>query len=187
MCMISDSHRWMEEDTPAVRAWVREQHEYTMAQLSAVPARANIHRRLTELLRTPASGNIVKAGNRYFFRQRQEDEELAPLYCLDTLHSAPRRLLDPNELSPDGTITLADTHPSRDGSLLAYRLSVSGSSCMSLYVMAVDSKEVLPDVIPGDVNPVAHAWHTKNRVAWLPDNKGFYYTRCRRATAPGEA
>jgi prolyl oligopeptidase len=176
----------MEKDTPALRAWVREQHEYTMAQLSAVPARAGIHRRLSELLRTPASGNIVKAGRRYFFRQRQEDEELAAHYCYDTLHGAPRCLLDPNELDPDGRITLADTHPSWDGSLLAYRLSVSGSSCMSLYVMAVDSREVLPDVIPGEVNPVAHSWHTRNRVAWLPDNSGFYYTRCLQGTPAGE-
>src|SRR3989442_2078164 len=186
MRMTSDSHRWMEENTPALRAWVREQHEHTMAQLSAVPARADIHRRLSELLRTTVSGNIVKVGTRYFFRQRQEGEELAALYCRDTLHSAPRRLLDPNELNPDGTITLADTHPSCDGSLLAYRLSVSGSSCMSLYVMAVDSKEVLPDVIPGDVNPVAHTWHTRNRVAWLPDNSGFFYTRCPHGTPAGE-
>jgi prolyl oligopeptidase len=51
---------------------------------------------------------------------------------------------------------------------------------MSLYVMDVDSKEVV-DVIPGDVNPVAHAWHTRNRVAWLPDSSGFYYTRAARA------
>jgi len=183
---VSDPYRWMEEDTPALRAWVREQHEHTNVQLSTVPARAHIHRRLSELLRTPASGNIVKAGRRYFFRQRNEDEELAALYCRDTLHGAPRRLLDPNELDPDGTITLADTHPSCDGSLLAYRLSVSGSSFMSLYVMAVDSKEVLPDVIPGDVNPVAHTWHTRNRVAWLPDNSGFYYTRCPHGTPAEE-
>jgi prolyl oligopeptidase len=176
----------MEEDTPALRAWVREQHEHTNVQLATVPARAHIHRRLSELLRTPASGNIVKAGRRYFFRQRNEDEELAALYCRDTLHGAPRRLLDPNELDPGGTITLADAHPSCDGSLLAYRLSVSGSSFMSLYVMAVDSKEVLPDVIPGDVNPVAHTWHTRNRVAWLPDNSGFYYTRCPHGTPAEE-
>jgi prolyl oligopeptidase len=176
----------MEEDTPALRAWVREQHEHTMAQLSALPARAGIHRRLSELLRAPASGNVVKAGRRYFFRQRKEDEELAALYCRDTLHGAPRRLLDPNELDPGGTITLADTHPSCDGSLLAYRLSVSGSSCMSLYVMAVDSKEILPDVIPGDVNPVAHTWHTRNRVTWLPDNSGFFYTRCPHGTPAKE-
>jgi prolyl oligopeptidase len=57
---------------------------------------------------------------------------------------------------------------------------------MSLYVMAVDSTEVLPDVIPGEVNPVAHTWHTRNRVAWLPDNSGFYYTRCPQATPAEE-
>jgi prolyl oligopeptidase len=184
--LISDPYRGMEKDTPALRAWVREQHEHTMAQLSAVPARADIHRRLSELLRTPASGNIVKAGRRYFFRQRQEDEELPALYCRDTLHSTPRRLLDPNEFSSDGTNTIADIHPSCDGSLLAYRLSLSGSSCMSLYVMAVDNREVLPDFIPADVNPVAHTWHTRNRVAWLPDNSGFYYTRCPQGTPAGE-
>src|SRR4029453_1425255 len=49
--------------------------------------------------------------------------------------------------------------------------------------MGVGSREVM-EIIPGDVNPVAHAWHTKNRVAWLPDNSGFYYTRCSRATEP---
>jgi prolyl oligopeptidase len=184
--MIGDPHRWMEEDTPAVRAWVREQHEHTMAQLSAVPARAGIHRRLSELLGTPASGNIVKAGKRYFFRQRPDGEELTSLYCRDTLHGAPRLLLDPNEYNSDGAIALADTHPSCDGSLLAYRLSVSGSSSMSLYVMSVESREVLPDVIPGEVNPVAHTWHTRNRVAWLPDNSGFFYTRCPEGTPARE-
>lgn len=183
---VSDPYRWMEEDTPALRTWVRAQHEYTMAQLSPLPARERIGRRLEELMRTGAMGPITKAGKRYFFRQRFEGQELPALYCRDA-HGAPRLLLDPNELSADRTITLADTHPSPDGSLIAYRLSLSGSSCMSLYIMDVDSREVLPDVIPGDVNPVAHAWHTRNRVAWLPDNSGFYYTRCPRAIPAGEA
>src|SRR4051812_26023313 len=102
MHMISDPHRWMEEDSRAVRDWVRAQHEHTLAQLSAVPARADIHRRLTELLHTSTSGNISKAGKRYFFRQRQEGEELPSFYCRDTLHRTPRRLLDPNELNSDG-------------------------------------------------------------------------------------
>ncbi|HEX6730588.1 MAG TPA: prolyl oligopeptidase family serine peptidase [Pyrinomonadaceae bacterium] len=175
---VNDPYRWMEEDTPALRAWVMDQHEYTMGQLSSLPTRQAIHRRLEELMRQPDIWGITKAGPRYFFRQRFEDQELSALYCQDAPHAAPRLLLDPNELSSDGTITLADTYPSRDGSLIAYRLSVSGSSGMSLYVMDVDSKHVLSGVIPGEVNPVAHAWHTKNQVAWLPDNSGFYYTRC---------
>jgi prolyl oligopeptidase len=183
---VSDPYRWMEEDSPARRTWVWEQHEYTLAQLSSLPAREDIRRRLEELMRTSAMGAITKTGKQYFFSRRFEDQELSALYCQDALHGVPRLLLDPNELSSDHTITLADTHPSRDGSLIAYRLSFSGSSHMSLYVMDVDSREVL-DVIPGDVNPVAHAWHTKNRVAWVPDNSGFYYTRCRRGAPACES
>ena len=184
---VSDPYRWMEEDTPALRTWVTDQHEYTMAQLSSLPARKTIYRRLEELMRPSTMRDITKAGPRYFFRQRSEDQELSSLYCQDAPHGAPRLLLDPNELSPDRTITLAETFPSRDGSLIAYRLSESGSSGMSLYVMGVDSKRVLPDVIPGDLNPVAHAWHTKNRVAWLLDHSSFYYTRCPSAVSGGEA
>jgi prolyl oligopeptidase len=183
---VSDPYRWMEEDTPALRTWVMAQHEYTMAQLSSLPAREDIRQRLEELLRTNAMADLTKAGYRYFFRQRFGTRELSALYCQDVPHGAPRLLLDPGELSSDCTITLADTHPSRDGSLIAYRLSSFGSSCMSLYVMNVDSKEVLPDVIPGDVNPVAHAWHTRNRVVWLPDNSGFYYTRCHHSAPAAE-
>src|ERR1044071_7199841 len=179
-----DPYRWMEEDTPDLRTWVTAQHEYTMSQLSSLPVRESIRRRLEELLRTHAITDLSKAGKRYFFRQRFADQELAALYCRDVPDGEPRLLLDPNGLSSDRTITLADAHPSPDGSLIAYRLSSSGSSCMPLHVMDVESKEVLPDFIPGDVNPVAHSWHTKNRVAWLPDNSGFYYTRSRDA---GEA
>lgn len=183
----SDPYRWMEEDTPALRTWVLAQHEYAMAQLSSLPARERIRRRLDELMRISAMGSITKAGERCFFRRRFEDQELSALYCRDTPHSEPRLLLDPNELSSDRSITLADTHPSPDGSLIAYRLSPAGSSRMSLHLMDVASKRVLADVIPGDVNPVAHAWHTRNRVAWLADNSGFYYTRCPAATPPAEA
>src|SRR5262245_46912906 len=184
---VSDPYRWMEEDTPSLRTWVKAQHEHTMAQLSSLPARESIRRRLDELMRAPVMGTITCAGKRSFFRRRLEHQELSALYCQDTPQDAPRLLLDPSELNSEGTITLADTHPSPDGSLIAYRLSSSGSSRMSLYVMKVDTKEVLPDVVPGDVNPVAHAWHTKNRVAWLADNSGFYYTRCPRATPAAEA
>jgi prolyl oligopeptidase len=185
--MNTDKYRWMEEDTPVVRAWVSEQHEYTMAQLTSRPSRERIRRRLDELMRTDGAGDITKAGHRYFFRQRLKDRELPALYYQDAPDGAPQLLLDPAELSSDGTITLADAHPSPDGSLIAFRLSSAGSSCMSLHVMDVASKELLPDAIPGDVNPVAHAWHTKNRVAWLADNSGFYYTRCAHAVPAAEA
>lgn len=182
---IRDPYRWMEEDTPALRAWVQVQHQHAMAQLSARPAREDIRRRLAELMQAPVTGPVTRAGTRYFFRQRVRNQELPALYYQEGLEGSAQLLLDPNELHSDRAITLADMHPSPDGSLIAYRLSESGSSCMTLYIMEVESRQVL-DVIPGEVNPVAQSWHTKNRVAWLPDSSGFYYTRCHLAAANRE-
>jgi prolyl oligopeptidase len=185
--LINDPYRWMEDDSPDLQAWVREQHEHTIAQLSSLPVRDAIRKRLEVLMTTAAKGPITKAGSRYFFRRRLADQELPALYCRDTPNDAARLLIDPTKLSSDSSITIADIHPSPDGSLLAYRLCKSGSSNMSLHVMDVDSSEQLPDVIPGDVNPVAHVWHTKNRVAWVPDSSGFYYTRCPQNTPVAES
>ena len=39
----------------------------------------------------------------------------------------PRVLLDPNALSPDGTVALGAAAPTQDGALLGYSLSRSGS------------------------------------------------------------
>src|SRR5947209_1851870 len=86
---VSDPYRWMEEDTPALRSWVQAQHEYTMAQLLSLPAREGIRARLEELMRAPARQSISKAGKRYFFRQRGDDQELSALYCQDEPNSAP--------------------------------------------------------------------------------------------------
>src|SRR5678810_942351 len=77
---ISDPYRWMEEDSPDLQTWVRAQHEYTMAQLSSLPVRENIWRRLEELIRAPSIGPITKAGTRYFFRQRLKGQEISALY-----------------------------------------------------------------------------------------------------------
>src|SRR3954454_22081580 len=46
---IDDPYRWMEEDTPRRRAWLRAQHEDAIARLSAVPCREDLRRRLGEL------------------------------------------------------------------------------------------------------------------------------------------
>lgn len=185
--LVNDPYRWMEEGTADLRTWVVDQHEYTIAQLSSLPVRKKIRGRLEELMSSRVMRVLAVAGRRYFYQQRSGDQELASLYYQDTLHGTPQLLFDPSELSSDSTITLADTHPSRDGSLIALRLSEAGSSGMSLHVMNVDSKQLLRDIIPGEVNPVAHTWHTRNRVAWLPDNSGFYYTRCPGGTPAAEA
>ncbi|HEY6805360.1 MAG TPA: prolyl oligopeptidase family serine peptidase [Pyrinomonadaceae bacterium] len=182
---FSDPFRWMEDDSLELPAWVQEHHEFTIAQLSSLPVREQIHQRLAEVMQTPTVRTVARIGRRHFYRERRLDQELSALYCKDDSHGTIRLLLDPNELSPDHSITLSHVYPSPDSSLIACRLSTAGNSCMSLRIIKVDSAEMV-DEIPGDVNPVAHVWHTPNRVAWLPDSGGFYYTRCPNNTPANE-
>lgn len=59
----------------------------------------------------------------------------------------PEVLLDPNELSEDGTVSLNMIAVSEDAKYLAYGLSSSGSDWVSIKVMRVEDKKVEPDTL----------------------------------------
>lgn len=56
-------------------------------------------------------------------------------------------LLDPNTLSDDGTISLALMRFSEDAAYLAYGLSASGSDWVTIKVMRVVDRVLLPDTL----------------------------------------
>jgi len=71
-------------------------------------------------------------------------------------------------LAADGTVALDWWFPSSDGRYVAYGLSRDGNEQSTLYVREVTTGKDLSDVIE----------RTRAcSVAWLPDSKGFYYTR----------
>ena len=108
------------------------------------------------------------AKGKYFYTKRDGKQNQPVLYVRDGLHGKDRVLLDPNELDKEGTTALDWWYPNRDGALLAYGLSKNGSEQSTLRVRDVASGKDLPDVIE----------RTRYcSLAWLPDGKGFYYTR----------
>ncbi len=172
---VHDPYRWLENgDAPEVRAWVEAQNAHTRAVLDARQGREQVRARLTELL---SIGTItapsVRRGH-YFFTRREGHQNQPVLYVRDGLKGKDRVLVDPNELSPDGTAALDWWYPSEDGGLLAYGVSTSGDEKSTLRVIEVATGKARPDVIP----------HTRYAsLAWLPDGSGFYYTRY---PTPGE-
>lgn len=77
-------------------------------------------------------------------------------------------LIDPDRLSPDGSLGIRSVHPSPDGERVVYALRQNAADAATLYAREVDSGEDLPaDVIPG----ARFAWPQ-----WSPDARSFFYT-----------
>ncbi|MEL6898561.1 MAG: prolyl oligopeptidase family serine peptidase, partial [Planctomycetota bacterium] len=94
------------------------------------------------------------------------------LYVVDSVadmddESKRRVLIDPNDLSKDGTMALASWVPSDDGKLLAYAIADGGSDWRTWYVRDVETGKDLDDKIQ---------WSKFSSAAWMPDNSGFYYS-----------
>ncbi|MHC4949304.1 MAG: prolyl oligopeptidase family protein, partial [Planctomycetota bacterium] len=107
-------------------------------------------------------------GGRVFFTRGSGLADQDELVVADGPDAEPRVLLDPNELSSDGTVSLAGWSPSRDGRLLAYGLSDGGSDWTEWRVREVDTGCDRPD----RVQRVKFSDAT-----WLPDGSGFLYGR----------
>ena len=166
---VADPYRWLEDpDSEETRAWVAAQNELTFGYLRAWPHYQTIKKRLTQLWNYERYSVPRRVGDRYFFSKNDGLQNQSVLYVQQELDGEARVVLDPNKLSADGTVALRTQAYSRDGSLLAYGLSSSGSDWQEIRIRNVDSGEDYPEVLK---------WCKFARVAWKPDNSGFFYNR----------
>src|SRR5581483_2837358 len=136
--------------------------------LEKIPERAAIKQRLTQLWNYERFGVPVKEGGRYFLLHNNGLQNQAVLYTLGALDAEPVLLLDPNTLSADGTVSLANYRISDDGNLMAYGLARAGSDWEEWRVRDVRTGRDLPDEIQ---------WVKFSSASWTKDGKGFYYSR----------
>jgi len=166
---VADPYRWLEDlDSDQTRTWVEAQNKVTFGWLAQVPARESLRRRLTELWNYERYGLPHKKGGRYFYSRNDGLQNQNAIYVVDRLDGPPRLLIDPNTLSPDGTVALTNWVASENGKLLAYGLAGAGSDWQEWHVLEVDTGRKLPDHLK---------WVKFSRVAWTPDGQGFFYSR----------
>ena len=163
-------YQWMEDlQDPALHRWVQQENAVTEAYMARIPIRPWIRERLTQLWNYPKENTPAQvAGTRIFFLRNSGLQNQSVLYEQDSLTTAPRVLIDPNRLSPDGSTALSDFQPSPDGRYLAYALSVGGSDWETLHVLDVSTGKTLDDAVQ---------WVKFSNTAWTNDDRGFFYSR----------
>lgn len=166
---VADPYRWLEDnDSDETREWVSAQSEFTANYLSNLPRREEIRERITELWNFERIGVPFLRGERTFFYRNSGLQNQSVLYVKDSEDAEPRVLIDPNALSEDGTVALSGTSVSRDGRLLAYALSRSGSDWKEWHVREVATGRDLEDTVK---------WAKFSGASWDEDSSGFYYSR----------
>ncbi len=175
--LVADPYRWLEDpDSEETRTWIEVQNQVTFGYLSEIPAREKIKQRLTKLWDYEKYGIPFKEGEslrdgsteRYFYFKNDGLQNQSVFYTLKTLDDQPKVLLDPNQLSEDGTVALSGLSISEDGKLLAYGLSTSGSDWQEWKVRDVETGEDLQDHLK---------WIKFSGVSWTHDHQGFFYSR----------
>ena len=165
---VADPYRWLEDTaSPETRAWIVDQNRVTTAYLSALPDRERFRGRLRSLWNHERfSLPVVREGRS--FHQHNNGLQNQGVVRVEEGAGEPRVLLDPNALSPDGTISLTVMEPSPDGSLLGYGLSSGGSDWQEFRVRDVATGLDLPDHL---------RWVKFSGLSWTLDGKGFFYSR----------
>jgi len=145
---IADPYRWLEDQhSPETRAWLDEQAAYTRAVLGRAPDAAGIRARLRELYAVDAVSLPVSRGGRYFFERRGANQDLAVLYVRHGRGGEEEALVDPRELSTDGSLSVSYADVSSDGTLIAYALRRGGEDEAEIRFLDVGSGAPLDDVL----------------------------------------
>ena len=166
---VLDPYRALEDpDASATTAWVEAENRLTFGYLDQLPQRAAIRKRLTALWDYPKVQVPVREAGQIWFRKNSGLQKQFVLYRKASLAAAPVTALDPNALSPDGSIAVAQWSVSPDGRTLAYTTAAGGSDLLDINLRNLATKQDLPDRLS----------RVKfSDISWTRDSKGFYYSR----------
>ena len=175
----ADPYRWLEDEKdPRVREFVSAQDREARQYLHALPGRERLVSRLRSLFYVDAISAPRRYGSHHFYSRTHADKEKAVLYVRTGRNGAEQVLLDPNQLSADGSLAIGSWLPSPDGKVVVYAERVNNSDEATLRILDVD-----PGVAPGptglpsprsplDVIPGARYAHP----SFTPDGSAFFYT-----------
>ena len=132
---VADPYRWLEDlNAPETAQWVAAENAVTNAYLATLPMREPLKARITELWNYPKVSAPRWQGGRWYYSRNTGLQRQSVMYSRATLDGPEQVVLDPNKLSPDGSIALSGFVPSPDGRYVAYGQSEGGSDWSTYFV-----------------------------------------------------
>ncbi len=166
---IADPYRWLEDpDSDETKAWGVAQNELTQSFLAELTIREQLKQKLTKVWDYSKYGVPTERNGRYYYQHNNGLQNQAVLVQQAGLDGQPSPLIDPNQLSEDGTVALTNQSYNSDGTLLAYGLSQSGSDWQNIRIRDIASGQDLDEIIQ---------WCKFTDIAWAKDDGGFFYAR----------
>jgi len=162
-------YQWMENlNAPAVKQWVAAENQLTRSYMARVPLRDSIRARLTALTNYARTSVPVTEAGRLFYQSNSGLQRQGVLYMRAGVTGAPSTVLDPNALSPDGSVALGVWSPSPDARYLAYGLAQGGADWETVHIRDLTTMRDLPDTVQ---------WMRFSGLSWTRDGRGFFYAR----------
>jgi len=165
---VKDPFRWLEDDLSEETAnWVEAQNKVSFGYLKQIPFRDKIKSRLEKLWNYEKVGAPNKHGKYYYFYKNDGLQNQFVLYRKSGIDAQESEVfIDPNKFSTDGTISMAGAGYTKDGSLMAYLISESGSDWNKIIVKNTETLQIIEDTLI-DVKFSGVSWK---------GNDGFYYS-----------
>ncbi len=164
---VADPYRWLEDDRSAETGeWVKAENAVTFGFLEKIPFRTALQKRCEEVFNYAKYSSPFRNGEWYYFYKNDGLQNQSVLYRQKGLKSEPELVINPNELSKDGTMRMVQFVVSKNGKYAAYATSKGGSDWQDIYVMDLATKKNLDEKVE---------WVKVSGIAW--QGEGFYYSR----------
>jgi prolyl oligopeptidase len=166
---VADPYRWMEDlNAPEVAQWVEAENAVTFKHVDGLPMRDALKKMITELWNYPKVTTPRYEGRHWFYNRNSGLQRQSVVFTRETLNGSESVALDPNSLSPDGSVALSGFVPAPNGQHFAYGQSEGGSDWSTYYVRELTTGKQLPEAI---------RWVKFSGISWTEDGKGFFYGR----------
>ncbi len=179
---VVDPYRWMEDmESADFKDWIKTQAGHADKVLAQIPGRDGLRQRLTALSSEVGETvfSLQSQAGRLFYMKQEPGRDQPRLFVRTGAQGPQRMLLDPTDLPGEpGPHSIDFFTPSPDGRWIALGLSKGGSEDSVLRVLKVADGSFGPERITrAGLN---------DHIAWLPDNRRFFYNRLPGPDAQGK-